>query len=384
MRVEKIASDFNVTTATIRSDLRFLEAQGFITRFHGGAIINPVLMKEEMTSSKQQNITQLIRNLTSGNEVTMDKQHKGVPTGKVCVLGSFNIDIVARVKRFPEKGETIVAIENTLGPGGKGCNQALAVHCSDAHVHFVAKVGTDHFSQYASDHFISSGLTSYTLYKTEEHGTGSAVIFVSEEDGENVIAISPGANKTLTENEINDAASELEDSNVLLLQLENNIEAIAQMMTLAKEKGCKIILNPAPYTKEIKPFLAMVDIITPNRTEATQLSGIDVNDLPSAKQAASIISSWGIDIVIITMGSEGVLLLQNNTFTHIPAYPAVVTDTTGAGDAFNGAVAAALANGKDVLNAVKYAAAFASLAVEREGAANMPTQEAALYRMGEM
>ena len=303
--------------------------------------------------------------------------------GKVCILGSFNVDIVAKVERFPKGGESLLAVGSTLGPGGKGANQATAGSRAGAKVHFVSKVGKDQFSQFAYDHLTSSEIHSFTLYQSDTEPTGNAIIYVSQENGENMIAIYSGANTTISEDEVAAITPELEDSDVLLVQLENNFVATLSAMKLAKALGVKVILNPAPFSNNALDCLEYVDLITPNETEASQLSGIEVQDLASAKEAARRIVSQGAKRVIITMGSRGALLLDGDQFQYIPAFPAMSVDTTGAGDAFNGALASSIANGQTLVQAATYASAFASLAVEREGASNMPDHEQVLARLAQ-
>lgn len=381
VRVDSLAKHFNVTRETIRSDLTFLEKEELIVRFHGGARLAAIAAKDKGIDSEKRNISALFRTIKTEQDGAMNINKTNVNRGKVCILGSFNVDIVARVDRFPKSGETLIAIENTLGPGGKGCNQAMAAFYADARVHFVAKVGTDQFSQFARNHFKSSGMDSYTLYQTAEYPTGSAVIYVSEQDGENMIAIAPGANQAITKEEIHELLPELESATVSLMQLENNLDAVFSMIELAHSLHKTVIVNPAPFSPEIIPYLNKIDILTPNETEASQLAGIEVTDIDSAKRAAEIIMAMGGKTVLITLGSQGVLIANNGSYTHLSAFPCVVVDTTGAGDSFNGALAASLANGKDLLSAAYYASAFASLAVEREGAANMPSHQATLQRL---
>lgn len=227
------------------------------------------------------------------------------------------------------------------------------------------------------EHLSSSEIYSFKLYQSEEEPTGSAIIYVSQENGENMIAIYSGANKTISEKEIAELKEELEDASVLLLQLENNFFATLNAMKLAKALGVKVIMNPAPYSSDIIPALEYMDVITPNETEASLLSGIEVTNLESARRAATAIAELGARCIIITMGSRGALLYENQQFQHIPAFPAVSIDTTGAGDAFNGALAASIADGQPLMQA----ATFASLAVEREGASNMPERQQALNRL---
>lgn len=303
--------------------------------------------------------------------------------GKVCILGSFNVDIVAKVARFPKGGESLMALGSTLGPGGKGANQAMAASHAGAIVHFVSKVGTDQFSQFAFDHLSASDIHSFKLYQTDEEPTGSAIIYVSQEDGENMIAIYSGANKTITDAEIAELTPELAQSDVLLVQLENNLSATLNVLKLAQTLGVRVIMNPAPFSRDVLSCMNFIDILTPNETEASLLSGIEITDLASAKDAALAIVQLGAQCVIITMGSQGALLYDQRQFQHISAFPALGVDTTGAGDAFNGALAAALADGQSIAQAATYASAFASLAVEREGASNMPDREQVLTRLAQ-
>lgn len=295
--------------------------------------------------------------------------------GKVCVFGSFNVDIVAKVGHFPRKGESVMALGCSVGPGGKGTNQAIAASKSGAKVHFVAKVGEDQFSNLATEHLKNSDIFSYKLYQSKNRPTGNAVIYVSQENSENMIAIYSGANTSFTNSEVHEIIPELSLSDILLVQLENNIDATLLLIEIAHKLNKKVILNPAPYAQDIIKGIQYVDIITPNETEASLLSGIEINDINTAKEAALRIVELGVKTVLITMGSQGVLVLDKGQFIHIEAFPAVPVDTTGAGDAFNGALAASLSAGNDLVQAATWASAFASLAVEREGASNMPDFE---------
>lgn len=198
-----------------------------------------------------------------------------------------------------------------------------------------------------------------------------------------MIAIYPGANKTLSDDEIAEMTHELSQADVLLVQLENNFPATLNAIKLAHTLGVKVVMNPAPYASEVVDLLPYIDVLTPNETEASLLSGIDIIDISSAREAARTIIERGAQRVIITMGSRGALIADSDQYKHIPAFPAVSIDTTGAGDAFNGAFAAAIANGKTIIQAATYAAAFASLAVEREGASNMPTHEQVAIRLAQ-
>ncbi|HBC1013072.1 TPA: DeoR family transcriptional regulator [Escherichia coli] len=373
--VNYFSACFNVTKETIRSDLNALAKMGLVQRCYGGAIILRRSLQAELISETGNSFEALLQHV-SHRKLTCYKRQKGkVMQGKVCVFGSFNVDIVAKVERFPREGESLMALGSSLGPGGKGANQATAASKAGAQVHFVAKVGKDQFSNLAAEHLTRSAIYSYTLYQSGTEPTGNAIIYVSQENGENMIAVYSGANMTVTSNEVQNIVPELSSSDVLLVQLENNFDATHSLIKIAHELGKLVILNPAPYSADIIPCLPFVDVITPNETEASLLSGIDISDPDTAKEAALRIAELGAKKVLITMGARGALLLDNHQFSHIRAFPAVAVDTTGAGDAFNGALAASLAAGNNLIQAATWASAFASQAVELEGASNMPEYE---------
>ncbi len=378
--VNYLSEYFSVTKETIRADLSYLQNNGLVIRHHGGVSLKKHLMQMDLSQASELNFRYLKPAHHPNEKINFHNNGKRNMNGKVCVFGSFNVDIVAKVKRFPKNGETLVAKETTLGPGGKGANQALAAHCAGAKVHFATKVGKDQFQQFARSHFQSCGIESVSLYESGKAATGSAVIYVNE-DGDNIIAISPGANQQVTDEEVAELLPYITESNVVLVQLENNFKALQEVIKLSNALNVQVILNPAPYMPDVDFLLPMIDLITPNETEASQISGMDITDIPSAKEAAMVIHRKGAKKVLITMGGQGALIFDGEKFTHIPAFSAVVVDTTGAGDAFNGALAASLATGKELSQAAYYATAFASLAVEREGAANMPSEHQVAARI---
>lgn len=303
--------------------------------------------------------------------------------GKVCVFGSFNLDIVAGMSRFPQPGESLIARNSMMGAGGKGANQAVAALRAGARVHYIGKVGRDDFGMFARRHLDNAGFDAVTLFSTAECPTGNALIYVAGADAENMIAVDPGANLTVTDDEVEQCRPAIAAADILLTQLENNLPAIEKLIGIAKEHGTYIILNPAPFQPVSDGLLAQVDLLTPNATECTLLTGIQVDDVPSARRAAKALHEKGIGALIITLGTQGALLSVAGETELVAAFPAVPVDTTGAGDAFNGALASQLAAGVKLADAAQFASAYASVCVERAGAASsMPTYEEARERQG--
>lgn len=301
--------------------------------------------------------------------------------GKVCVFGSFNLDIVAGMSRFPLPGESLIARNSMMGAGGKGANQAVAALRAGARVHYIGKVGRDDFGTFARRHLDSAGFDAVTLFTTGECPTGNALIYVAGADAENMIAVDPGANLTVTDEEVEQCRPAIAVADILLTQLENNLSAIEKLIGIAKASGTFIILNPAPFQAVPDALLAQVDLLTPNATECTLLTGIEVQDVASAKVAAEALHAKGIKALIVTLGTQGALLSVAGKTELVAAFPAVPVDTTGAGDAFNGALASQLAAGADLADAARFASAYASVCVERAGAASsMPSYEEARAR----
>jgi len=302
--------------------------------------------------------------------------------GKVCVFGSFNLDVVAVMRRFPLAGESLTAHNSMMGAGGKGANQATAALRAGARVHYIGKVGNDDFGLFARRHLEKTGFDAITLFTCKEKPTGNALIYVAGDDAENMISVYPGANTTVTAAEVTRCQPTVAAADILLVQLENNLSAIQRMVDNARASGTFVILNPAPWQKISDALLAKVDLLTPNSTEASQLSGVTVTDFASARRAAEVLHRKGARQVIITLGIAGALLSTPAQQQRIPLFPAQPRDTTGAGDAFNGALAARLASGEDLPQAARFAAAFASLCVERAGAADsMPSYAEAFARL---
>lgn len=302
--------------------------------------------------------------------------------GKVCVFGSFNLDVMAKMSRFPHPGESLVANSSMMGPGGKGANQASAALRAGARVHYIGKVGNDEFGAFARRHLDKTGFDAVTLFTCKKEPTGNAMIYVAGDNAENMISVYPGANFTVTTAEVNRCKPTVESADVLLVQLENNLSAIEQMIAIARASNTQVIVNPAPWQRVSDAFLSNVDLLTPNSTEASQLTDIDVTDFASAQIAAQALHRKGVKALIITLGMQGALLSVEQGMYKIPVFPANPLDTTGAGDAFNGAIAARIAAGESIEKAALFASAYASVCVEHAGAAqSMPHYSEALERM---
>lgn len=299
--------------------------------------------------------------------------------GKVCVFGSFNLDITAFLDRFPEPGESLVARSSKISAGGKGANQATAALKAGANVHYIGKIGEDDFGYFARRHLKEVGFNAVTILSSNERATGNALIYVAGENAENMISVDPGTNMIVTEEEIKKCEPTIKCADVVLVQLENNLSAINQVIDIAS--NAFTILNPAPFQPVSDELLSKVDLLTPNETEIYLLTGQKVTDKESAERAADYLHQKGVKQIIITMGAKGSLLSDHFGKTWIPCFPANPVDTTGAGDAFNGALAAQIANGQDIKQAALFSSAFAAVSVEYIGAACMTTYQQAIERM---
>lgn len=287
---------------------------------------------------------------------------------KITVIGSYVTDLTARTPHMPKPGETVLGGSFQVGPGGKGGNQAVAAARLGADVTMVTKLGRDMFAEEARKNFKQEGIRTEFISESADSATGAALIAV-DDAGENMIVVTLGACGELSERDIFDAETAIAESDVLLLQLETSMEAVRTSINLGVKHGKKIILNPAPYQAIPEDLLTKVDCITPNETEAGLLTDMDVNNLKTASEAAEVLSQKGIDTVIITLGGEGCFVKEVENSYHVPAVSTTVYDTTGAGDAFNGALAYFLAEGKSVKKASELANAAAAISVTRSGTA---------------
>lgn len=295
---------------------------------------------------------------------------------KVTVFGSFVVDLMARTPHLPVPGETVKGSLFKLGPGGKGFNQGVAAHKAGADVAMITKLGKDTFAGVALDAMKALNMDTNNVFITEDTETGSALIMVDEETSQNKIVVVLGACNTISDEEIESISEVVKGSGYLLTQLETNTSAVDKIIDIAHKNGVKVILNTAPVQPISDDILCKVDLITPNEVEAEILTGICVDSEENARKAADWFFEKGVKNVLITLGGRGVFIATDEKQEIIPAYKVNAIDTTGAGDAFNGGLVAALAEGKDLWEAAKFANALAAVAVQRLGTTPaMPTRE---------
>ncbi len=290
----------------------------------------------------------------------------GVST--ITVVGSYVTDLMCRTPKMPVPGETVFAGPFKMGPGGKGSNQAVAARRAGGDVTLLTKLGRDALGEFAFKSIENEGIHTDFICFDDQLGTGAALIMVDAK-GQNMIAVSTEACETLSSGEVRAAESRIAGSDVLLTQFEGSLEAMAEAISIARAAGVKIILNPAPARPVDPSLFRDVYAITPNETEAEALSKIKVVDEKSAAEAARTIHGMGLEIVIITMGEAGALVYDGDSMTMVPAIKVKAVDTTGAGDAFSGGLATAIAEGKDILQATKFAVCTAALSVTSVGTA---------------
>ena len=294
----------------------------------------------------------------------------------VFVLGSFVVDVAYRTPRLPAWGETLLGAGFALGPGGKGSNQAVAAARAGARVSLLTAVGPDAFGAMGWELWAAEGIETASV-RTSELPTGSAAILIDDASASNAIIVVPGACGTLTPADVDRGLHELQAARVFITQLEIPLPAVERGLQLAREAGVFTILNPAPGPAEpLSPsLLALVDFLIPNETEAQQLTGLSVGSPEQDQQAAQALLAMGVGTVILTLGERGSLLCPSSgqPVTIPPVNAGPVVETTGAGDAFCGAFATALAEGRSAESAARFASATAGLAVTRAGTApSMP------------
>jgi ribokinase len=286
---------------------------------------------------------------------------------KIVVVGSSNTDMVIKADHLPGPGETILGSSFFMNAGGKGANQAVAAVRLGGNVSLICKTGNDIFGKQSKALFEEEGIDTSMLFSDPSHPSGVALITV-DKNAENCIVVASGANAALGKTDLVKCKKMIEESSIVLMQLEIPLETVQYVAQTASAKGIMVILNPAPACNLPDSLLKNVSIITPNETEAEMLSGIKVSNIDSAKKAAQIIQGRGVDKVIITLGNNGALILDDNGYAHVPGCRVNAVDTTAAGDVFNGALAVALADNMDLAEATRFACHAAAISVTRLGA----------------
>ena len=286
---------------------------------------------------------------------------------KIVVIGSSNTDMVVRTPALPRPGETVLGGEFFMAPGGKGANQAVAAARAGGEVHFVARIGDDIFGRRSRDGFVGAGVHVEHVVVDEDRPSGVALIIV-EADGENCIAVAPGANAALTAADIRKAKGLIASADIVLMQLESPQEAVEEAAGIASSAGVPVVLNPAPARALGDDLLKRVTCLTPNETEAEILTGITLIKNTDLAKAAEALLAKGLEAVLITLGPKGAYVATRERKAMVPAFQVITVDTTAAGDAFNGALAVALAEKKPLFEAARFANAAAALATTKMGA----------------
>ena len=295
-------------------------------------------------------------------------------TGKIVILGVFVADTAFRADRAPRMGETIIGNSFALGPGGKGSNQAVAAAKLGADVTFLSKLGRDPFGDMALKTWADAGVTP-RVTQSDDIATGAAYIFIEEATGDNAIIICPGVAATIAVSDVEANAELIASATAFVTQLEQPLDAAVRGLEIAREAGALTILNPAPASSIPESMLALCDYVTPNEIETETLTGEAVTSVDDARRAAEVFLAKGVGAAVITLGERGALFHSARQSELVPPVNAgAVVETTGAGDAFNGGFATALARGDDPVDAVRFGCAAAGISVTRPGTApSMPT-----------
>ena len=289
----------------------------------------------------------------------------------ISILGIFVADLTFRTERMPNKGETYIGNSFKLGPGGKGSNQAVAARRAGAETMFITKIGKDTFGEMAMKLYANEGINSKYVWEIPDMSTGAASIVVNEETGDNAIIVVPGAADAMVPDDLDTAEAGIADCAFFMASLEVPIPVMQHGLEVAKRNGVPTILNPAPAAILPDEVYGLSDYFTPNETEAAILAGIPVVTIEDAEEAAKIFLQRGIDTVVITLGEKGAYVRNSVINQHVPAFDmgGKVLETTGAGDAFNGGFAYALAEGMSLIEAVRFGSATAAISVTRLGTA---------------
>lgn len=298
-------------------------------------------------------------------------------SARIVVVGSLNMDMVVSLNHRPDRGETVLGSDFFMNVGGKGANQAAAASKLGADVAMIGKLGDDLFADQLLANLEQTGVDCSAIEKVPGEATGVAFVTL-DPDGDNSIVVAPGANRRLTPEDVRKREDLIKQAKLLMVQLEVPLDAVKEAITIASRHRVPVLLDPAPAQPLSEDLLGMVDYILPNEKEIAQLTGIQVEDQLTAKLAAVELIRQGVSTVFAKMGEKGVVVVGANRTFFVEPYQVQAVDSTGAGDAFAGAVGAAIVSGKDVWAAAKFASAIGAITATRKGAqASMPMLEEA-------
>ena len=304
---------------------------------------------------------------------------------KILVVGSSNTDLIIKVPEIPRPGETLIGGDFQTFQGGKGANQAVAAARGGGDVVFIASVGNDNYGAESIKGYKLDNINTEDIKICKNIPSGIAMITIAA-NGENAIAVASGANAELKPEDLDEAEEAFHEADYMLVQLETPLDTVQKAVEICAEFETKVILNPAPAAELADDIISMIDIITPNETEAERLTGVKVQNDSDAKKASEVLHKRGINTVIITLGSQGAFLSDRITGVSktVPGFKVEATDTTAAGDVFNGQLAVALAEGLSLEDAIRQAHAAAALSVQKLGAqSSIPRREETDYFLEE-
>lgn len=303
---------------------------------------------------------------------------------KIIGPGSLIVDITGFAPHLPALGETVKGTTLRMGPGGKGSNQMTAAHRAGSEVKIISQRGNDFLGRVLKEHYIAEGMSEEYVTVGDSDETASALIEIDERDAQNRIIVIFAANEKVNRESVYAAEKDFADCDAVLTQFETTLEAVFAAKELAHKYNKPFILNPAPYLQVPQKVFEGVDYITPNETEAEQFTGIKVDNLEDCRRASQVFLEMGVKNVIITLGVRGAFFTDGKQEIFVPAIKVKAVETTGAGDAFNGGFATAIAEGFDVEYALKFATCTAAISVTRYGSSpSMPKRDEILEMMKE-
>ncbi|BBI36432.1 ribokinase [Cohnella abietis] len=298
-------------------------------------------------------------------------------SAQIVVVGSLNMDMVVSLNHRPERGETVLGSGFFMNAGGKGANQAVAARKLGATVAMIGKLGEDLFADQLLNNLEQIGVDCSGIEKIKGEATGVAFVTLDPE-GDNSIVVAPGANLRLTPDDVRKQEELIKQAKLLMVQLEIPLETVKEAIAIARKHKVPVLLDPAPAQPLSEDLLSLVDYIVPNEKEIAQLTGIDVYDQLTAKLAAVELLRKGVSTVYAKLGEKGIVVVNANSTSFVDSYKVKAVDSTAAGDAFAGAVGAAIVSGKDIWAAAKFASAIGAITVTSKGAqASMPSLEQA-------